>query len=142
MNVKSSEGKLFVKKSKGVVEPVPEFVAKPATDKNADMGCRDESEVQETREIHNKEKYIKAVENMDKFGIWMKQIKKVSRKGCQTYKQTLSHTLKVSRNKEGIEKYLEDVKINQSKTTYQRKYWAIIYFKEYWDGEEGEDYWK
>ena len=77
---------------------------------------------------------------MDKFGNWTKRTKNVSRKGCQIYIQTLPHILKVQINKEGIEKYLKDVQLKQSKTTYQRKYWAITYFKEFWDGEEGKDY--
>ena len=59
VNVKSLEAKLLVKKSREGVEPVSESVTKPATDKNADMGCGNESGVEESREIHNNEKYIK-----------------------------------------------------------------------------------
>ena len=64
----------------------------------------------------------------------------------QIYRRTIKRTIKgivanTTIDKQ-LEEYLDEVKGSQSDVTYKRKSSSMKYFNEYWEGKEGDKYWK
>ena len=73
----------------------------------------------------------------DNFRNWLKTEKKIKYKATKRYSDCCSNLIRVHGIRENVETYLRNAEENQSKTTYNLKYWTVMYVNEYVKNKQG-----
>ena len=76
----------------------------------------------------------------DNFRNWLKTEKRIKHRSTKKYSDCCSNLIQVHGIRENVETYLRNAEEYQSKTTYNLKYWTVMYVNEFLKNTQGFEF--